>query len=301
MGMKSKAIIFFSMLAAVVVSGCQADVKMYSDAEYILFSDTLSVYPVLQDMESFNVPVVSTVALDYDRTFAVEIIDDESNAVENRDYRLRSNTVTIKAGQTVGNVEVLPVYDMFNDKDTLSFNLRLLAPDDVKWDLYGDRTRVAMYKVCPFTLDTFTGYCLVTSMFLYSYSSTSYQRVIETVRSAEKENTVIMKNWLADGYDVSLTFEPEDPAAPLVSMDEDQMISDEMSIFGQMNGDNRILVTSSPYHLSYFNSCQNMVSLWAHIYVKNMNATVGTVGYYYHIMEWISDEEAEYLKKENGI
>lgn len=299
--MKNKATIFFLLLAAIVAVGCHNEGVRSARVEYVMFSDTLSVHPVLQDKESFDIPVVSTVALGYDRTFAVEIVDKDSDAVENRDFRLRSNTVTIKAGETVGNIEVLPVYEMFNDKDTLSFNLRLLASDDVKWDLYGDMTKVSMYKVCPFNLDAFTGYCVATSLFLYKYSAKSYQRIIKTVKSQEKENTIIMKDWLADGYDVSLTFDPSDPANPAVSVEADQVLSDEMSIFGKVNGDNRILVTSSAYHVSSFNSCQNMVYLWAHIYVKNMSETVGTVGYFYHLMEWISDEEAESLKNENGM
>jgi hypothetical protein len=34
------------------------------------------------------------------------------------------------------------------------------------------------------------------------------------------------------------------------------------------------------------------------MYVENLGVSVGTVGHFYNIMEWISDEEAELLMKE---
>lgn len=152
-----RIIIFVSILSAVVLTGCQEKKSLYTDSEYIIFSDTLSVNPVLSDEGyHFNVPVTSTVARDYDRTVAVEIIDKGSTAVEGRDYRLRSNTVTIPAGKLSANVEVEPVYEKFTYNDTLSFNLRLVAPDAVKWDMYGDQTKVSMVKVCPFGIENFS-------------------------------------------------------------------------------------------------------------------------------------------------
>ena len=37
------------------------------------------------------------------------------------------------------------------------------------------------------------------------------------------------------------------------------------------------------------------------MYVENLGVPVGTVGSFYNIMEWVSDEEAERLKKEEGM
>ena len=50
-------------------------------------------------------------AADHDRTFAVEVIDRESNAVEGKHYKILSNTVTIKAGERSTNLEVQGIYD----------------------------------------------------------------------------------------------------------------------------------------------------------------------------------------------
>ena len=74
-----------------------------------------------------------------------------------------------------------------------------------------------------------------------------------------------------------------------------------ISTFGQILGDNHILGTHSFYYPSYFNSCQHFVELWMQVYVENLGETVGTVGHFYNILEWISDEEAERLQRENGM
>ena len=60
-----------------------------------MFADTLSTNMVFPDEAYFSIPVASTVACDYDRTFAVEVIDQGSNAIEGYHYRLKSNTITI--------------------------------------------------------------------------------------------------------------------------------------------------------------------------------------------------------------
>lgn len=53
-------------------------------------------------------------------------------------------------------------------------------------------------------------------------------------------------------------------------MDKNQILADEGSVFGQILGDNKILVTNSPLYDSYFNSCQKYVTLWIKVHVENM-------------------------------
>ena len=95
-----------------------------------------------------------------------------------------------------------------------------------------------------------------------------------------------------------LEFNADDPMKPFVTMPEDQIASDEGMIFGQTHGDNHILVTHSQMAESVFYPCGRYLYLWAHFYVENIGTAVGTVGHFYNIMEWISDEEAERLQKE---
>ena len=274
----------------------------YDDAEYIMFADTLGSYPVQRDVEYFTVPVVSTVACDYDRTFGVEVIDETSNAIESYHYRLESNTVTIKAGELRTDIKVYGNYDNIEAADSIGFTLRLVIPEQLEMPLYGLQTKVVLVKCCPFDINDFTGWCMFTSMFLYDYSITGrYQRLIYTEKHPTEENTIICRNWLNDGYDVTMKFDPSDPMAPTVSMDSDQVASDEGSFFGIAHGDDKLLVESSPYYGSYFYPCGSYLYLYTHIYVENLGVPVGTVGHYYNIMEWVSDEEAERLKHEEGM
>ena len=289
-------------MASALFCGCHERYVTYDDAEYVMFADTLQTYPVQQDVEYFSIPVVSTVKRDYDRTFGVEIIDKGSNAIENVHYRLKSNTVTIKAGETRADVLVHGLYDNIEASDSLGFQLRLVMNDELEMPLYGKDTKAVLMKVCPFDINNFTGYCVFTSMFLYDYSITgSYQRLIYTEKHPTEENTIICRSWLRDGYDVTMTFDPSDPLAPVVKMDSDQVASDEGSFFGIAHGDDKILVESSSYYDSYFYPCGAYLYLYTHIYVENLGVPVGTVGHFYNIMEWISDEEADRLKREEGM
>lgn len=274
----------------------------YSDAEYIMFADTMSIYPVQNDVEYFSIPVVSTVVRDYDRTIGVEIIDKGSNAIENLHYRLQSNTVTIKAGENRADVLVHGYYDNIEATDSLGFQLQLVMDDRLEMPLYGKQTKAVLMKSCPFDINSFTGYCVLTSMFLYNYSITGdYQRLIYTEKHPTEENMIICRNWINDGYDVTITFHPEDPMKPFVTMDRDQVASDEGSFFGTNHGDDKILVTSSSLYDSVFYPCGSYLYLWAEVYVEDLGEPVGTVGHFYNIMEWVSDEEAERLKKEEGM
>ena len=287
---------FAAMLTA---SSCHERYVTYDDAEYVMFADTIATYPVQQDVEYFSIPVVSTVTRDYDRTFGVEIVDKGNNAIEGLHYRLQSNTVTIKAGETRADVMVHGIYDNIEAEDQLRFQLRLVMDDKLVMPLYGKDTKAVLMKACPFDINAFTGYCVFTSMFLYNYSLTgSYQRLVYTEKHPTEENTIICRNWLNDGYDVTMKFHPEDPLRRVVTMDEGQVASDEGSFFGTEHGDGNILVRSSSLNESLFFTCGSYLYLWAEIYVENLGAPVGTVGHFYNIMEWISDEEAERLKRE---
>ena len=291
-------------LLVALATGCDRERTLYSDAEYVMFADTMSVNMVLQDQEYFAVTVASTTACDYDRNFGVEILDRRSKAVEGLHYRLKSNTITSPAGKRRADVLVHGCYDEFEAGDTLNFVLQLVMPEQLKWELYGDCTNVKMVKSCPFAIDDFTGWCMLTSSFLQSYPGTensSIQRLIRTEKHPTEENTIILRNWLFTGYDATMRFDPADPANPTVSMDEDQVISDEESVFGQIHGDNKILAKSSPAYLSYYNACGTYAALWINVYVNDLGTPVGTLGNFLNIFEWVSDEEAERLQKEEGL
>lgn len=294
--------IFFATLLCGVVS-CDEQYVTYSEAEYVMFAEELTENMVLADGGEFEVAVASTVACDYDRTFGVEIIDEGSNAIEGLHYSLKSNTITIPAGELATTVKVKGHYDNIDPADSLGFVMQLVMPEQLKWDgVYpgSDRTKVVMYKSCPFDIENFTGPCLISSLFLYNYpgQNTHYQRLIDTEQHPTEPNTVILHDALYDGYDITIKFNPEDPANPVVTMDSAQVLSDEASVLGWIVGDDHILASQSAYYPSYFNSCQRFVELWMHIFVEDVGEEVGTIGEFYHVLEWLSEEEAEELRRE---
>ena len=289
--------ILFATVAA--LSGCHERYITYADKEYVMFADTMATYPVQKDVEWFSIPVVSTVIKDYDRTFGIEIIDKGNNAIENVHYSLESNTVTIKAGENRADVRVHGYYDNIEATDSLGFELKLVMNSNLIMPMYGSGTKAVLMKSCPFDINNFTGYCVLTSMFLYNYSVTgAYQKLVYTEKHPTQENMIICRNWINDGYDVTMTFNADDPMLPLVTMDRDQVASDEGSFFGTAHGDNKILVTNSSYYDSVFYPCGNYLYIWTEMYVENLGETVGTVGHFYNIMEWVSDEEAGRLMRE---
>ena len=300
-GSMKQIIKYMTILFAAVsaLSGCHERYITYADKEYVMFADTMATYPVQKDVEWFSIPVVSTVTRDYDRTFGIEIIDKGNNAIENVHYSLESNTVTIKAGENRTDVRVHGYYDNIEATDSLGFELKLVMNSNLVMPMYGSSTKAVLMKSCPFDINNFTGYCVLTSMFLYNYSATGvYQKLVYTEKHPTQENMIICRNWINDGYDVTMTFNADDPMLPLVTMDRDQVASDEGSFFGTAHGDNKILVTNSAYYDSVFYPCGNCLYIWTEMYVENLGETVGTVGHFYNIMEWVSDEEAERLKRE---
>lgn len=281
---------------------CKEQYITYRDAEYVMFADSISTNMVEKDNNRFTVPIASTVTRNYDRTFGVEVVDAGSNAIEGKHYRIVSNTVTIPAGQSCANVEVEGIYDNIEATDSLGFSLRLVMNSALKWDLYkdSDRTKVVMYKSCPYDRNNFTGYAVLSSLLLRDYpgENTSYQKVVYTEAHPTEPDMIIIRDAIYNGYDITMAFDGSNAAEPRVTMDSDQVLSDEASVFGQILGDNHILCDDSPLYTSYYNSCQRFVVLWLEVYVENLGQMVGTVGHFYNVLEWISDEEAERLKRE---
>ena len=296
---KMMNIIAVACAMAVLAASCREHYTVYDDAEYVMFADTAKLYPVQQDVEFISVPVVSTVTRSYDRTFGVEIVDAESDAVETYHYRLESNTITIKAGENCAYVRVHGIYDHIGASESLSFTLSLVMPDALEMPLYGRKTRVELMKSCPFDINGFTGWCVLSSTFLQSYNPYgSYQRLVRSTLHPTEKNTIVCHDWMLSGYDIEMRFDDSDPLSPTVTVPSDQVMSDEGSFFGMVHGDDRILVKSSQLAPSYFYPCGNYLYVWTRMYVRNLNTAVGTVGNFYTVMEWVSDEEAERLMRE---
>lgn len=287
-------LVLFQVLIGV---GCKEERTVYDGPNYILFSDSLYVLPVQNNEEYFDIPISATKACDYDRTLAVEVVDKESNAIEKVHYALESNTVTIKAGELATNVRVRGIYDNIAVADSLGFSLRLVSEEDTQWDIYSIDAKVLLRKTCPFNISDFEGYCVITSTYLYDYSNVD-KRLIRTEIDPNEENTIILKDYFLDGYDVKIRFTTDDLLNPLIEMDE-QVFGPTSEAFGTIYGDGLIRIYQPSYYLSYYSSCEQFVYQYMTLYVKNKDGSeFGTVGVFANILKWISDDEAEKLMRE---
>lgn len=289
-----------AVAALIAFSGCDQDKVVYSGPNYLMFSDTLYTYAVQETNEIFNVPVSATVPADYDRTFGVEVIDKESNAVEGKHYKILSNTVTIKAGEMSTDVKVQGLYKNISITDSLGFALRLVIPDTEQWSLYKNEAKVVMQKICPFDIKNFKGYCKVTSSYLSSdyYPKKVDLRLVTSDIVEGKENTIVVHGLYFDGYDMEIKFNRKDVLEPLVEMEE-QICGSTGEAFNTIHGDGKLRLNQPTAYTSFYSTNENFILQYVTMSVNNKDGSYyGTVGTFVNVLEWISEAEAEKLKEQ---
>lgn len=293
--------IFLGMVALLVMlaglTSCEEQRTVYDGPLYIMFADTLSVLGVENSEEVFDIHIAATQASDKDRTLAVEVVDKESSAIEGVHYTLESNTVVIKAGELATSVRVRAIYDNLTIDEDPTLVLRLITDDDVQWSLYeGNETKVILRKICPFDINAFTGYAVVTSTFLMDYSIKD-MRLITTEVDPEDSTTVILHDYFYDGYDMKVRFTTEDMLNPLIEMD-DQPMATTGEAFGTIYGDGMLHAYQPSSLVSYYSSCEKFIFQYMTVWVPGMAEGTNTVGTFINAVEWISDDEARILKNQ---
>lgn len=289
-----------AVAALIAFSGCDQDKVVYSGPNYLMFSDTLYTYAVQETNEIFNVPVSATVPANYDRTFGVEVIDKESNAVEGKHYKILSNTVTIKAGEMSTDVKVQGLYKNIGITDSLGFALRLVIPDTEQWSLYKNEAKVVMQKIYPFDIKNFKGYCKVTSSYLSSdyYPKKVDLRLVTSDIVEGKENTIVVHGLYFDGYDMEIKFNRKDVLEPLVEMEE-QICGSTGEAFNTIHGDGKLRLNQPTAYTSFYSTNENFILQYVTMSVNNKDGSYyGTVGTFVNVLEWISEAEAEKLKEQ---
>lgn len=293
--------IFLGMVASLVMlaglTSCEEQRTVYDGPLYIMFADTLSVLGVENSEEVFDIHIAATQASDKDRTLAVEVVDKESSAIEGVHYTLESNTVVIKAGELATSVRVRAIYDNLTIDEDPTLVLRLITDDDVQWSLYeGNETKVILRKICPFDINAFTGYAVVTSTFLMDYSIKD-MRLITTEVDPEDSTTVILHDYFYDGYDMKVHFTTEDMLNPLIEMD-DQTMATTGEAFGTIYGDGMLHAYQPSSLVSYYSSCEKFIFQYMTVWVPGMAEGTNVVGTFINAVEWISDDEARILKNQ---
>ena len=290
-----------TLLMCAITSCGDAERPSYEGPNYILFSDTLTVLAVQNNEEVFDIPVAATEACSYDRTVAVEVIDKKSNAIEGKHYTIESNTITIKAGERAANVRIRGNYDAIAATDSLGLTLRLLTQQADQWDLYEKsyEAKVILQKCCPFDINLFNGYAVLTSTYMQEFMPNVDNRLIKAIIDPEEENTIIMKDFFYDGYNVKIRFTTNDILNPLIEMDE-QTFASTTEAFGTNYGDGYLHLYQSSSGVSYYSTCEQFIFQYFTLYVPGM-AGNNVVGTFASAIEWISNDEAKRLYLEGSM
>ena len=282
--------------ALTVLCGCSEERIVYSGTDSVMFADSLHILPIQDDTEVFEIKIATMKSSDIDRTYAVEILDSRSNAIEGVHYELLSNSATIKAGEVATSILVKGKASNIKINQGIGFYLRI-ANRNLNTDIYGDAaltTKVVLQRACPFDLEVFSGYCVLTSTFFADYMQNTYLRLLQSQIDPNKENTIIIKNFYYDGYDISLRLDNDNILYPDLYVDGEQVLGYTGEAFGTIYGNGDLMMNLLPSATSYFSSCEGFMAIYNLVYVDG----VGTVGAYTNVVRWITDEEAEVLKKQ---
>ena len=275
------------------VTGCNESYTTYEGPGFISFSDSIYVLPVQDNEQVFDIPVVAAQACDYDRTLAVEVLDKNTNAIEGKHFTVESNTVTIPAGELTANFQIRGNADNITVSDSLGINLHIVTNNAGNEDLQSLNANVLLIKTCPFHIENFTGYCVVKSPYMDAYMPGVKARLVRSELDPEHENTIILRDYFYDGYDVRLRFTTDDPLNPLLELDE-QPFGPTSEAFGTLYGDGIIYMKQMLGYASYYSPCERFLVHYSTLFVPN----IGVVDSYINIVKWISDDEAERIQRE---
>ena len=275
------------------MTSCNESYTTYEGPGFISFSDSLYVLPVQNNEEYFDIPVVAAQARDYDRTLAVEVLDKTTNAVEGKHFAIESNTITIPAGELTTNFRIRGIADNITIQDSLGINLHILTNDAGHEELQSLKTNVVLVKTCPLKMEDFTGYCVLQSPYFDAYMKGVKARLVRSELDPENENTIILRDYFYEGYDVRLRFTTNDILNPLIEMDE-QKFGPTSEAFGTIYGDGIIYMRQMMSYPSYYSTCERFLVHYTTLFVPE----VGVVDNYINIVKFISDDEAERIMRE---
>lgn len=278
--------------AALAVLSCETERHTYDGPEYIMFSDAEYQLGVVHSEEWFEIPISATRPTDSDRTIAVEVLAEQSSAIEGYHYTIESNTLTIKAGEVTTSLRLRGIAEHLTLGSTPNIALRLVIDEELVWEEYGIEAEVTLHKCCPMDINAFTGWCKITSSWSMQYMG-SDARLVRTELVDNQTDGLLIKDMFYDGYDIRLKMLQDNRLNPTVEM-EPQQLGATGEAFGTIYGNGKLMMSQLMGTPSFYSPCENYMVLYTTIYVEE----VGTVGGYIHILEWISDDEAERILRE---
>lgn len=281
--------LFYAFLLIAGITSCSQEETYYNGPQYALFSDSLYLMPVVENPENvFSVSVGVTNAVDYDRHYAVEVVNEKSTAVRGYHFDFADGTenITIKKGKTTAEIKLKAVYDRFEREDTLKACFRLLAPKEEISSVYKDETVVEMLQCKSFVMDNFmpSENLQMIASFPFGENASTY------MVKGKKIDDHTMEVFIFDNEErlpIRMTFDDSDPLNPTITVPEQEAFYE--SSFS------RVYVRSVEQYPCYFNTYENFFVLWLEVFVPQ----AGSFGVYQYAFRCLTQDEADDIN--NGV
>ena len=290
--LKTLIVVLGAMLLTTLV-GCEAEHTTYDGPNYIMFSAERHDLGILDSEEWFEIPISATRTAKHDRNVGVEIVAARSSAIYGLHYTIESTTVTIPAGELTAMLRIKGYPEAIGVGENLGITLNLAIEQESVWEKYGTETEVYLHKCCPLDMNAFTGYAVLTSTWAMQYMNLE-SILVKTHLDPTTPNTIVVEDMYYAGYDIRISFMEENRLEPLIEMAEPQVMGSTGEAFGTIYGNGKLMMMQPADSGSYYSPCEGFLLQYVTIYVEE----VGTVGSYAHILEWISDDEAERILRE---
>ena len=290
--LKTLIVVLGAMLLTTLV-GCEAEHTTYDGPNYIMFSAERHDLGILDSEEWFEIPISATRTAKHDRNVGVEIVAARSSAIYGLHYTIESTTVTIPAGELTAMLRIKGYPEAIGVGENLGITLNLAIEQESVWEKYGTETEVYLHKCCSLDMNAFTGYAVLTSTWAMQYMNLE-SILVKTHLDPTTPNTIVVEDMYYAGYDIRISFMEENRLEPLIEMAEPQVMGSTGEAFGTIYGNGKLMMMQPADSGSYYSPCEGFLLQYVTIYVEE----VGTVGSYAHILEWISDDEAERILRE---
>lgn len=262
------------VLFTAVFSSCSNEDALYSGRDYVMFSDSLAYMPVTTaEGNYYEVEIAATNVSSVDRNYAVELVANKSNAIEGYHFDFITNNLTIKAGELSGKIKIKGYYDNIVYGEKLEYTLRLLAPKDQNWNLYGNEARISIIKCPDFDINKFTGNLRMYAAFPFDDKFINF--FVKSER--QDDSTLIVKTPFDKAYDLKLRFHTNaiNPLENGVSIFE-QVAFPDLS-YGQ------VFVKEAETVASYYITEAGMIDLYLDVFVPS----VGSFGVHRYLLQWV--------------
>lgn len=290
------------LLASTLGIGCQRETDEVVTAPcHISFAEESYVFGVVDSEEWFEIPIVASGKVSSDLNLGVEIVASESSAIQDQHFTLESTTLRIPEGKdsTSLRLKCNPDNIAINEECVLAVRL-VLEEENIGQG--ATECSIMLRHCCPFNLERFEGYAVLTSTWCMQYMNCN-SRLVHTHIDRDN-NVVIIEDMLYEGYDIAVELDNSDRLNPTAKLRGTQVLASTGDAFGTIYGDGKLLITeASNYesasadlsgYVSFYSLCEGFMMLYTVMYVEG----VGEVGMFGNIVEWISDDEAERIMRE---